>query len=256
MAWSFAASNRRRPRRDQAAGTYPGIGFAPPVVVCAGASGSTNTLVMAPCNRSDAARQCASRTAAWRDQKGVIIVSPIRMAQPCCSFATLKTITADLLGIRVPWQGGVVSATWWPGSLLGLRITLGIRGSADTDSETTCMAGHPPEHSWRPHRDGHRRQRASAAHRPFGATQRRRRANPMAGWIKARKLFFFRKKRQKTRVHQLRGGRPERRPARNVFLLFFFRKRSPYSPLHAMSSFRLCRATNPAPKLPSPCPKE
>jgi hypothetical protein len=52
----------------------------------------------------------------------------------------------------------------------------------------------------------------------------------MAGWIKARKLFFFRKKRQKTRAHQLRGGRPERRPARKVFLLLYSSEKEVLTP--------------------------
>ena len=42
-------------------------------------------------------RMAAARLLAWRiarslDQKGVIIPSPIRMAQPCCSLTTLKVI--------------------------------------------------------------------------------------------------------------------------------------------------------------------
>jgi hypothetical protein len=42
------------------------------------------------------AKQLASWIASSLDQKGVIMHSPVRTAQPCCSLTTLKVIMASL----------------------------------------------------------------------------------------------------------------------------------------------------------------
>ena len=57
-----------------------------------GTASSTITSAHSPWQRMARAKQFASRIAKSFDQKGVIMRSSIRMAQPCCSLTTLKVI--------------------------------------------------------------------------------------------------------------------------------------------------------------------
>ena len=59
-----------------------------------GTASSTITSAHSPWQRMARAKQFASRIAKSLDQKGVIMRSSIRMAQPCCSLTTLNVIIA------------------------------------------------------------------------------------------------------------------------------------------------------------------
>ena len=68
-----------------------------PVAFVSGSLGtvsSTITSAHSPWQRMARAKQFASRIAKSLDQKGVIMRSSIRMAQPCCSLTTLNVIIA------------------------------------------------------------------------------------------------------------------------------------------------------------------
>ena len=66
----------------------------PPIIFggSLGSAPSTITSAHSPWHRMASAKQLASRTAKSLDQNGVVVPSPIRMAQPCCSLTTLKVI--------------------------------------------------------------------------------------------------------------------------------------------------------------------
>ena len=57
-----------------------------------GTASPTITSAHSPWQRIARAKQFASRIAKSLDQKGVIMRSSIRMAQPCCSLTTLNVI--------------------------------------------------------------------------------------------------------------------------------------------------------------------
>ena len=59
-----------------------------------GTASSTITSAHSPWQRMARAKQFTSRIAKSLDQKGVIMRSSIRMAQPCCSLTTLNVIIA------------------------------------------------------------------------------------------------------------------------------------------------------------------
>ena len=59
-----------------------------------GTASSTITSAHSPWQRMARAKQFASRIAKSLDQKGVIMRSSIRMAQPCCSLTMLNVIIA------------------------------------------------------------------------------------------------------------------------------------------------------------------
>jgi hypothetical protein len=59
-----------------------------------GTASSTITSAHSPWQRMARAKEFASRIAKSLDQKGVIMRSSIRMAQPCCSLTTLNVIIA------------------------------------------------------------------------------------------------------------------------------------------------------------------